>query len=33
MLAPITHVIGARPNFVKAAPVIAALAASGTGTR
>jgi UDP-N-acetylglucosamine 2-epimerase len=29
MLAPITHVLGARPNFVKAAPVIRALAALG----
>src|SRR5208283_207401 len=29
MLAPITHVLGARPNFVKAAPVIGALAALG----
>ena len=29
MLAPIVHVLGARPNFVKAAPVIAALRAAG----
>jgi UDP-N-acetylglucosamine 2-epimerase (non-hydrolysing) len=29
MLAPITHVLGARPNFVKAAPVIRALASLG----
>src|SRR5258707_102058 len=29
MLAPITHVLGARPNFVKAAPVIRGLAALG----
>jgi UDP-N-acetylglucosamine 2-epimerase (non-hydrolysing) len=29
MLAPITHVLGARPNFVKAAPVIRELAALG----
>ena len=29
MRAPITHVLGARPNFVKAAPVIRALAALG----
>src|SRR5216683_5957969 len=29
MLAPITHVLGARPNFVKAAPVIRALAGLG----
>jgi UDP-N-acetylglucosamine 2-epimerase (non-hydrolysing) len=29
MRAPITHVLGARPNFMKAAPVIGALAASG----
>jgi UDP-N-acetylglucosamine 2-epimerase (non-hydrolysing) len=29
MLAPITHVLGARPNFVKAAPVIRGLAAPG----
>jgi UDP-N-acetylglucosamine 2-epimerase (non-hydrolysing) len=29
MRAPITHVLGARPNFMKAAPVIAALAAAG----
>jgi len=28
-LAPIVHVLGARPNFVKAAPVISALAAAG----
>ncbi|MGW2312707.1 non-hydrolyzing UDP-N-acetylglucosamine 2-epimerase [Actinomadura luteofluorescens] len=29
VLAPIVHVLGARPNFVKAAPVISALAAAG----
>jgi UDP-N-acetylglucosamine 2-epimerase len=29
----ITHVLGARPNFVKAAPVIAALAGTGGGQR
>src|ERR1700746_2820453 len=29
MRTPITHVLGARPNFVKAAPVIRALAALG----
>src|SRR6516162_1695903 len=29
MSATITHVLGARPNFVKAAPVIRALAALG----
>ena len=29
MRGPITHVLGARPNFMKAAPVIAALAALG----
>src|SRR6201982_688186 len=29
MRAPITHVLGARPNFMKAAPVIRALAALG----
>jgi UDP-N-acetylglucosamine 2-epimerase (non-hydrolysing) len=29
MRAPITHVLGARPNFMKAAPVIKALAALG----
>jgi UDP-N-acetylglucosamine 2-epimerase len=29
MRAPITHVLGARPNFMKAAPVISALAALG----
>ncbi|HYZ53646.1 MAG TPA: UDP-N-acetylglucosamine 2-epimerase (non-hydrolyzing) [Streptosporangiaceae bacterium] len=29
MLAPITHVLGTRPNFVKAAPVIRGLAALG----
>jgi len=29
MRAPITHVLGARPNFMKAAPVIAALAELG----
>ncbi|WP_428831377.1 non-hydrolyzing UDP-N-acetylglucosamine 2-epimerase [Actinomadura chokoriensis] len=29
VLAPIVHVLGARPNFVKAAPVIAALRAAG----
>lgn len=28
---PLVHVVGARPNFVKAAPVIAALAARGVG--
>jgi UDP-N-acetylglucosamine 2-epimerase len=33
MLAPITHVLGARPNFVKAAPVIRALAALGNRQR
>src|SRR6202035_5412432 len=29
MRVPITHVLGARPNFMKAAPVIAALGALG----
>ncbi|QKW39043.1 UDP-N-acetylglucosamine 2-epimerase (non-hydrolyzing) [Actinomadura sp. NAK00032] len=29
VLAPIVHVLGARPNFVKAAPVISALRAAG----
>ena len=29
MRASITHVLGARPNFMKAAPVISALAALG----
>jgi len=29
MSATITHVLGARPNFVKAAPLIRALAALG----
>lgn len=29
VLSPIVHVLGARPNFVKAAPVIGALAAAG----
>ena len=29
MHGPITHVLGARPNFMKAAPVIAALTALG----
>jgi UDP-N-acetylglucosamine 2-epimerase len=29
MRAPITHILGARPNFMKAAPVISALAALG----
>src|SRR3984957_4000094 len=29
MRAPITHVLGARPNFMKAAPVIRALAVLG----
>ncbi len=29
MLSPIVHVLGARPNFVKAAPVISALAEAG----
>ena len=33
MLAPITHVLGARPNFVKAAPVIRALAGLGNQQR
>jgi UDP-N-acetylglucosamine 2-epimerase len=33
MSATITHVLGARPNFVKAAPVIRALAALGHGQR
>ncbi|MGK5529919.1 non-hydrolyzing UDP-N-acetylglucosamine 2-epimerase [Streptomyces sp. URMC 129] len=29
MLGPVVHVVGARPNFVKAAPVVAALIAEG----
>jgi UDP-N-acetylglucosamine 2-epimerase len=33
MRAPITHVLGARPNFMKAAPVIRALAAFGHDQR
>jgi UDP-N-acetylglucosamine 2-epimerase len=33
MRAPITHVLGARPNFIKAAPVIRALAALGHDQR
>jgi len=33
MRAPITHVLGARPNFMKAAPVIGALAAAGLEQR
>ena len=33
MSAMITHVLGARPNFVKAAPVIRALAALGHSQR
>src|SRR6476661_5383402 len=33
MRAPITHVLGARPNFMKAAPVIRALAALGHDER
>ncbi len=33
MRAPITHVLGARPNFMKAAPVIGALAALGHDQR
>src|SRR5579864_2085219 len=33
MRAPITHVLGARPNFMKAAPVIGALAALGQEQR
>jgi len=33
MRGSITHVLGARPNFVKAAPVIRALAASGADQR
>jgi UDP-N-acetylglucosamine 2-epimerase (non-hydrolysing) len=33
MRAPITHVLGARPNFMKAAPVIGALAALGLDQR
>jgi UDP-N-acetylglucosamine 2-epimerase (non-hydrolysing) len=33
MRAPITHVLGARPNFMKAAPVIRALAALGHDQR
>ena len=33
MSATITHVLGARPNFVKAAPVIRALAALGYAQR
>jgi len=31
--APVTHIVGARPNFMKAAPVIAALRARGIGQR
>ena len=30
---PVVHVVGARPNFVKAAPVVAALAAAGVEQR
>ena len=30
---PITHIVGARPNFMKAAPVVAALAAEDVGQR
>src|SRR5712671_7962615 len=33
MRVPITHVLGARPNFMKAAPVIRALAALGHDQR
>lgn len=33
MYAPIAHVVGARPNFVKAAPVVAALAERGAEQR
>ena len=33
MNAPITHIVGARPNFMKAAPVIRALAALGKEQR
>ena len=33
MRSPITHVLGARPNFRKAAPVIRALAALGHDQR
>src|ERR1700746_1938954 len=33
MRAPITHVLGARPNFMKAAPVIRALTALGHDQR
>ena len=33
MRAPITHVLGARPNFMKAAPVIGALAELGLEQR
>jgi UDP-N-acetylglucosamine 2-epimerase (non-hydrolysing) len=33
MRAPITHVLGARPNFMKAAPVIRTLAALGHDQR
>jgi UDP-N-acetylglucosamine 2-epimerase (non-hydrolysing) len=33
MRAPVTHVLGARPNFMKAAPVIRALAALGHDQR
>jgi UDP-N-acetylglucosamine 2-epimerase (non-hydrolysing) len=32
-MSPIVHVLGARPNFVKAAPVVAALARSGQRQR
>ncbi|MEU5876606.1 UDP-N-acetylglucosamine 2-epimerase (non-hydrolyzing) [Spirillospora sp. NPDC047279] len=33
MLSPVVHVIGARPNFIKAAPVVAALAERGCAQR
>ena len=33
MQAPVTHVVGARPNFVKAAPVIASLGRRGIAQR
>src|SRR5918992_1264371 len=33
MQPPVTHVVGARPNFVKAAPVIAALERRGIAQR
>ncbi|MQA95647.1 MAG: UDP-N-acetylglucosamine 2-epimerase (non-hydrolyzing) [Streptosporangiales bacterium] len=33
MYAPVSHVVGARPNFVKAAPVVAALGARGVPQR